>query len=297
MFRTSFLLVMLAGLWAFAGAFDAQGDELPKPKRNGLFVYGACDAPEGLVVNTGSIQLYVRDETLEVTTVELAAFDPKTGWQSARTESDHQYYLRMADPNVLEWAFLKEDAPVTAKGAAPGNPEAMKSTVWEYERLNRCANLRGPLALLHGETVAVMLDAGAVPEACAASADLCLKALFNVADTHRDGMLTQAELSRMLRVGAYMAAGASDDVKPADAFGAAASMIPLGPIAASAILASYDYNGDDRISLSELTNDVAPSEAINAAAHSEAVNQLEDVTKKASEALMNMYMSLSGANP
>ena len=43
--------------------------------------------------------------------------------------------------------------------------------------------------------------------------------------------------------------------------------------------------------------DVAPSEAINAAAHSEAVNQLEDVTKKASEALMNMYMSLSGANP
>ena len=67
--------------------------------------------------------------------------------------------------------------------------------------------------------------------------------------------------------------------------------------AASAILASYDYNGDDRISLSELTNDVAPSEAINAAAHSEAVNQLEDVTKKASEALMNMYMSLSGANP
>ena len=83
----------------------------------------------------------------------------------------------------------------------------------------------------------------------------------------------------------------------AGAFGAAASMIPLGPIAASAILASYDYNGDDRISLSELTNDVAPSEAINAAAHSEAVNQLEDVTKKASEALMNMYMSLSGANP
>ena len=60
-------------------------------------------------------QLYVRDETLEVTTVELAAFDPKTGWQSARTESDHQYYLRMADPNVLEWAFLKEDAPVTAR--------------------------------------------------------------------------------------------------------------------------------------------------------------------------------------
>ena len=42
---------------------------------------------------------------------------------------------------------------------------------------------------------------------------------------------------------------------------------------ASAILASYDYNGDDRISLSETTNDVAPSEAINAAAHSEAVNQ------------------------
>mgnify|MGYP006252534689 FL=1 len=110
-------------------------------------------------------------------------------------------------------------------------------------------------------------------------------------------MLTQAELSRMLRVGAYMAAAASNDVKPADAFGAAASMIPLGPIAASAILASYDYNGDDRISLSELTNDVAPSEAINAAAHSEAVNQLEDVTKKASEALMNMYMSLSGTNP
>ena len=74
MFRTSFLLVLSAGLWAFAGAFDAQGDELPKPKRNGLFVYGACDAPEGLVVNTGSIQLYVRDETLEVTTVDLAAF-------------------------------------------------------------------------------------------------------------------------------------------------------------------------------------------------------------------------------
>ncbi|MEC7571275.1 MAG: hypothetical protein VX394_04420 [Pseudomonadota bacterium] len=49
--------------------------------------------------------------------------------------------------------------------------------------------------------------------------------------------------------------------------------------------------------MSERTNDVAPSEAINAAAHSEAVNQLEDVTKKASEALMNMYMSLSGANP
>ena len=79
-----------------------------------------------------------------------------------------------------------------------------------------------------------------------------------------------------------MAAAASDDVKPADAFCAAASMIPLRPIAASAILQSYDYNGDDRIFVERQM--IAP-EAINAAA-SEAVNQLEDVTKKASEALM-----------
>ena len=148
------------------------------------------------MVNTGSIQLYARDETLEVTTVELAAFDPKTGWQSARTESDHQYYLRMADPNVLEWAFLKEDAPVTAQGAAPGNPEEMKSTVWEYERLNRCANLRGPLALLHGETVAVMLDAGAVPEAPSGKLSESAKAMMVMVMVMRMMMMMMMVINR-----------------------------------------------------------------------------------------------------
>ena len=68
------------------------------------------------MVNTGSIQLYVRDETLK-TTVELAAFDPKTGWQSARTESDPNIISAWRTPTFSEWAFLKEDAPVTAQGA------------------------------------------------------------------------------------------------------------------------------------------------------------------------------------
>ena len=293
--RTLCLLVISAALYVLPGVFIAQGGEVSKLNRDGLFVYGECAAPEGLVVNVGSLQLYVRDETLEVTTIELAAFNPDTGWQSARTDGDHQYYIRMANPDVLEWAHLKEDAPVTAQGVAPGKPEEMKSTIWEYERLNRCDELQGPLALLHGEPVRVLLDAGAVPSACATSAPLCLQTLFDVADTHRDGKLTRAELSRILRVGAYLAAGSEENVEPADAFGAAASMIPLGPIAASAILASYDYDGDERLSLTELTNDIAPSQALNAAAGAEAIGQLEDMTTKASEALMKFYMSLSGA--
>ena len=93
----------------------------------------------------------------------------------------------------------------------------MKSTVWEYSLLIAAPTFGGALALLHGETVAVMLDAGAVPEACAASADLCLKALFKSPTPIAMGCSHKRELSRMLRVGAYMAAGASDDVKPADA--------------------------------------------------------------------------------
>ncbi|MGB1007245.1 MAG: EF-hand domain-containing protein, partial [Thalassobaculaceae bacterium] len=194
-------MVISAATYVFPGALGALGGETPKPNRNGLFVYGDCAAPEGLVVNVGSIQLYVRDETLEVTTIELAAFNPGTGWQSARTDGDHEYYIRMENPDVLEWAYLKEDAPVTAQGVAPGKPEEMKSTVWEYEKLNRCDQLQGPLALLHGEPVRVLLDAGAVPGACATSAQLCLQTLFDVADTHRDGKLTRAELSRILRVG------------------------------------------------------------------------------------------------
>ena len=118
MFRTSFLLVMSAGLWAFAGAFDAQGDEPPEAQaKRAIRLWrmrraGRLGGQHRLDTALCARRNFGSDHR------RTRRVRPENRLAIGAHRKRSPYYLRMADPNVLEWAFLKEDAPVTAQAVA-----------------------------------------------------------------------------------------------------------------------------------------------------------------------------------
>ncbi|MGK7863516.1 EF-hand domain-containing protein [Falsiroseomonas sp. E2-1-a4] len=120
---------------------------------------------------------------------------------------------------------------------------------------HRCPAPPVALAAVHGEGAAFLaalehLEAGCgsgTPGACAA-------AIVAQADVSGDGRLSVAELARLLRGAAWVAAvqeGATQDVIAA-AVGAGGL---AGILAARLLMESLDYDGDGRISAAELAQD------------------------------------------
>jgi hypothetical protein len=131
-------------------------------------------------------------------------------------------------------------------------PGEASPVVWR-----RCPAPPAALAALHGEGIAFLAALEHLEAACGTGTPgACAEAVLRQGDVSGDGLLAPAEIARMVRGAAWVAAlqeGATQEVL-AGAVGAGA----LGGILSARLLVeSLDYDGDGRLSAAELTQDRA----------------------------------------
>lgn len=134
----------------------------------------------------------------------------------------------------------------TRDDALPG-PAALQ--LWR-----RCPQWPPALVAQHGEGIAFLGMLERIEAACgdAAGSAGCLAALYRAADVSGDGLLSSAELARLFRGAAWVAAVEEPaEERPALQGLTAAAALLL----ARGVVESLDYDGDGRLSLAELAQD------------------------------------------
>ncbi|MDB5372512.1 MAG: hypothetical protein JWP04_1154 [Belnapia sp.] len=122
-------------------------------------------------------------------------------------------------------------------------------------RWQRCPGLPPALAMQHGEGLAMLAALEHMEAGCGgADTAACLGALVDQADVSGDGMLSTAELARLTRGAAWLAA--MQEGVTVEALGAASGAGALaGLLAGRGLVESLDYDGDGKLSVAELGQD------------------------------------------
>ncbi|WP_376098956.1 hypothetical protein ACE7GA_09905 [Roseomonas sp. CCTCC AB2023176] len=124
-------------------------------------------------------------------------------------------------------------------------------------RWHRCAVPPPNLAILHGEGLAMLGGLEALEAACAhGPMQACAEAAIRAGDVSGDGLLSVAEVARMVRGFAWVVAASQEGT--AGSLGLVGGAGALGGLAAARVLVeSLDYDGDGRLSARELAQDRA----------------------------------------
>jgi hypothetical protein len=236
--------LLLALLLAAAPA-AAQG--IPEPLR-GTWAEGACASPAALLhVTARSVVRLPADGPARL--VRLRALRPLGDWTlgTGGGAEAPRVLLRAAAADALE--TMEPDAKLR-DDRLPGDTPIRH---WQ-----RCTAPPPGLAALHGEGLAVLAALERLEAACqGGSAAPCIAALVAVGDVSGDGMLGVAELARLLR-GTAWALAAQDGATPAGLAGAAALGAAAALAAARLAVEGLDFDGDGRLSATELAQDRAP---------------------------------------
>lgn len=234
--------------------------------RSGIYSDSTCSDP-------GFLWIYVPDITIDVDqggedgSVSIGFLVPDSvplvhGWQRIRAEysegESFEYFLRMATDDGVQ--LLRWD-PGTAKVSEP--PRGLWSKVlpagdadagehWRLETYARCDSIPFPLSLLHGEPAAFLFSLEPAIRSCRSGEASCIPLAFSALDIHEDGALSPAEWARVIRVTLYFTLAYAEKSKPERLAATYGVSMLAAPLAASAIVSSYDYDGDGKTSLEEL---------------------------------------------
>lgn len=235
-------VLLLLGLAVNASANTA---DVPAPFR-GTWAYPTCEAPQETVLVFHRSYLWIGSQGTELRGISLASRQPGD-WTRVEDSNGTPYFFRQSNPNELQETFLPRGAP---KSAVP-------SDRWGQVTYQSCQGvLPRSLVLLHGEAVAMLRLIETVSPWCASDRNRCVKALFDGVDVSGDGTLSRAEIARLVRIGTYLAAVSSeeppDDPQLTSALLAA---LPVGPLIATAMVNSFDYDNNGTISMQELSQD------------------------------------------
>ncbi|NKC32012.1 hypothetical protein [Falsiroseomonas selenitidurans] len=239
--RIAAALLLAAGTWPALAQSSQPG--VPEALRGAWFA-GGCADPEAMLAVTA--RAAARLETGGPSRLfRFRATAEHGAWTlgTAGGAEAPRLLLRAADAGL-------ETAEPDAKLRDDRLPGDSMVTAWQ-----RCPAPPVALAALHGEGVAFLaalehLEAGCgsgTPGACAA-------AIVAQADVSGDNALSPAELARLARGAAWVAA--VQEGATAEVVGGVAGIGTLGGIlSARLLLESLDYDGDGRLSPAELAQD------------------------------------------
>ena len=233
---------------------------------SGIYSDSTCADP-------GFLRVYVPDVTIDIDqsgeddSVSIGFLAPDSeplvhGWQRFRAEysegESFAHFLRMANDDGVQLLWWD---PGTARESEP--PRGLWSKVlpsgdsdagehWRLVTHAKCDSIPFPLSLLHGEPAAFLFSLEPAIRACRNGDPSCIPLAFGALDLHEDGALSPAEWARLIRVTLYFTLAYAEKSK-ADRLAATYAVTVLAaPLAASAIVSSYDYDGDGKTSLEEL---------------------------------------------
>jgi hypothetical protein len=258
--KSSRALILSLGLTIsgfFAGAASAQEQTMTHPDLRGIWGLAGCaDTNTGFLVIHGTMTFLLEGANATSQALTATSGPAQGGWVAARLDADPLFLRRVTGtPDILEVAVPVGDRAGAAPDAVP-DPSR-----WNVNRATSCAALPpGPQAL-YGEVFAVLRGIDAAQPACAEGPQRCAAAIFSVADVNPDGALNTAEISRIIRVLVQLGAIEQGNGGADAQAGMFAISVPLAPVLARALISSFDYNGDDGLSLGEILGDrfVLPS--------------------------------------
>ncbi|WP_439597556.1 hypothetical protein [Falsiroseomonas sp.] len=237
------LLLACAALPAQAQAPSDLGQGVPEALRGAWFA-GACTDPEAMLLVTARAAARVEAEAPS-RLFRFRQLRGAAGWTigTGGGAEAPRLMLRSAGAEL-------ETAEPEAKLRDDRLPGETELAQWR-----RCPAPPVALAALHGEGAAFLaalehLEAGCgsgTPGACAA-------AIVAQADVSGDGVLTVAEVARLLRGAAWLAAVEAGATQDAVAISLGAGSL-AGILSARLLMESLDYDGDGRISAGELAQD------------------------------------------
>ena len=234
--------------------------------RSGIYSDSTCSDP-------GFLWVYVPDITIDIDqggedgSVSVGLLVPDSeplvhGWQRFRAEYSEgerfEYFLRTANGDGVQLLWWD---PGTARESEP--PRGVWSSVlpsgeadagehWRSETYARCDSIPFPLSLLHSEPAAFLLSLEPAIRSCRNGDPSCIPLAFGALDLHEDGALSPAEWARLIRVTLYFTMAYAEKSKPGRLAATYGVSVLAAPLAASAIVSSYDYDGDGKTSLEEL---------------------------------------------
>lgn len=239
----------LAASPALAQAPAAQGGTIPQAAQ-GLWANGQCTDPGALLFLTGRYWALLPQQ------------GPQELWRVARTGEGGGFTLAVADDADQTRLIMRaQGAQLETRTPGPKQPDDVIPGDAPATQWVRCPAISGGLAALHGEGLSFLGALDGFEAACAGDAAACMTAIFAWADVTRDGVLSPAELARLVRGATHMAmlaTGAELD-QLATALGAGALG---GIVAAQLFIQSYDYDGSGSLSQAEMLQDRAPMPGI-----------------------------------
>lgn len=264
--------MIFGGVLALATLFSADASAQEKtsihPDLRGNWAAESCAGNDaGLIVMRGTMSIMIEDSDASSLTLVTDQGPDENGWIKGQIENENSrtFLRRVAgNPDRLEAVSPATDTGNKSLTLGPGShPDPL---LWETVQFEHCASLPpGPQAL-YGELIAVLDGIDNAELACSRGPEQCASALFAIADVHPDGVLTVAEISRMLRVLVQLGAIEQGNGAADTQVGMIAASVPLAPILARAIVSSFDYDGDNALSLDEILQDrvVLPSSDMSA---------------------------------
>lgn len=181
---------------------------------------------------------------------------------------------------VVEAEWIHDSFVLTVRG---NNDDMMLPPL---EQFQRCTFLPPSVSVPFAKAVAVFKRLDKIEAACMGeetNVARCMAVAFDMIDVTGDGLFSHAELSRGLRAAAFFVGyrWAADQQQEAAVDTEATrwpAFVPLeklyvgqfvgtalGPIVASNLLQSYDYDGDGFLSLAELMHDRVPETGLQGA--------------------------------
>jgi hypothetical protein len=255
-------LTMLAALLSVSTATAQEVYEsIVKP---GIYSYGECSDKVAVIIIAAGRQIsFVSERYMHAFDLSPNSGPLKSGWQ----KFSEDVFLRMSPNGGFDWLTWKEGdgrppQPTQEDLANLPSDETHIGESWDFTSYKRCESLPLSLSIPHGEPIMFLLEAQEVIELCDTDQSACMKGLFEIADRHPDGALTTAEWSRVIRVAIYLGVLSDDGfleglIDVEDTVSGFGVSLVAAPLIARALISSYDYDGDGKTSLEELSHDLS----------------------------------------
>lgn len=217
----------------------------------GIWASPDCVAAESLSIYTAADTFYSSDGwvgLLPITSLETTGrLDRITiGWP---VDQAITYFIERAEGDTLTEVYIPDDASM----------DALPEADWDRATYQMCDTVPAQFTLYYGEIVTWIEALPSLRAGCAEGAgNGCLEAVWRLGDVSGDGLLSLAELSRILRILTQAAAISHEDGAETEELGMATlGSVLVAPLAGNLILASLDYDDDGRLSPEELLQDRA----------------------------------------
>lgn len=220
-------------------------NEVPE-QLTGVWATPNCGSPTDTLVVYKSFYLWIGEKETALTGLTMPQSQPD-GWTRLEESDGYPNFFTVLPDGRLREAFLPDNADLAS---APAED-------WQTTDYESCGDaLPRSKVLLHGEPVALLQVVSNVQSVCQTDRQACANQLFAGIDVSGDGNLSTAEIARLFRAAGYVAAISEDTPAGNDELaGVLAAGLPLGPLMASAIINSFDYDDNGVVSLSELSQD------------------------------------------